>query len=144
MRDIVKFAPEYSYIVIILRDFTVHCVMVYFIVRVNKRESNIKSELAKQDSPHDLQELKTVLNSCRPLMCFSNYLEEEKPEHMVLLEYVKVYETIQDRERDLDYLTIQKAESMAKIESYQSDDSSNKNEIEYWNNTIAEFEKRED
>ena len=85
-----------------------------------------------------------MLNSCRPLMCFSNYLEEEKPEHIVLLEYVKVYETIQDRERDLDYLTIQKAESMAKIESYQSDESSNKYEIEYWNNTIAEFEKRED
>lgn len=37
-----------------LRDFVVHCVMIYFIVRVNKRESDIKVEMAKQDSPHDL------------------------------------------------------------------------------------------
>ena len=36
------------------RDFVVHCAMVYFIVVVNKRESNIKAELAKEDSPHDL------------------------------------------------------------------------------------------
>ena len=103
-RWIIEYAPEFSYIVIILRDFTVHIVMVYFIIRVNKRESNIKVELAKQDSPHDLQELKTVLNSCRPLMSFSNYLDEQKPEHIVLLDYVKVYETIKDKESELDYL----------------------------------------
>ena len=47
LRYIVKYAPEYSYITIILRDFVVHCVMVYFIVKVNRRELNIKNELAR-------------------------------------------------------------------------------------------------
>lgn len=97
--------------------------MVYFIVRVNRRESNIKAELAKEDSPHDLQELKTVLNSCRPLMCFSSYLEEEKPSHMILLEYIKMYETIKDKESDLDYLSIQKTEAQAKINTVRSTES---------------------
>ena len=96
---------------IILRDFVVHCIMVYFIVRVNKRESNIKTELAKDDSPHDLQELKTLLNSCRPLMCFSSYLETNKPNHLVLLEYIKVYETIKDKNSELDYLHQEKSEA---------------------------------
>ena len=98
------YAPLCSYIVIILRDFIVHCVMVYFIVRVNRRESSIKNELARQDTTYDLQELKTLLNSYRPLMAFSAYLEKEKPEHMVLLDYIKLYETIKDKESDLDYL----------------------------------------
>ena len=37
-------------------------------------------------------------------MSFSNYLDEQKPEHIVLLDYVKVYETIKDKESELDYL----------------------------------------
>ena len=96
--------------------------MVYFIIRVNKRESNIKVELAKQDSPHDLQELKTVLNSCRPLMSFSNYLDEQKPEHIVLLDYVKVYETIKDKESELDYLYRKKTNAMDQMDSFEYDD----------------------
>lgn len=54
LRHLIVYAPLYSYIVIITRDFLVHCVMVFFIIRVNKRESNIQAELAKTDSMHDL------------------------------------------------------------------------------------------
>lgn len=104
VKYIIKYSSLASYVVIMLRDFIVHCVMIYFIMRVNKRESNIKVELEKQDSPHDLQELKTVLNSCRPLMCFSNYLESEKENHVVLLDYIKTYETIKDKETELEYI----------------------------------------
>ena len=86
----------FSYIVIILRDFVTHCSMVYFIFSVNRREDNIKSELEKDDSPHDLHELKTVLNSCRPLICFSSWLEENRQAHIVLLEYIKSFETIKE------------------------------------------------
>lgn len=139
MQTIVKFAPEFSYIVIILRDFTVHCVMVYFIVRVNRRESNIKAELAKEDSPHDLQELKTVLNSCRPLMCFSNYLDTEKPDHLVLLEYVKVYETIKDKEIDLENLLVQKADAYALTDELGESDP----QLDRVKVTIAEIENDE-
>ena len=98
---VVKYAPEMSYIVIILRDFVVHCVMVYFIFSVMRRESNIKAQIAKSDSKHDLQELKTVLDSCRPLMCFNDYLESNKPCHTILLDYIKIYETLKDKEIDL-------------------------------------------
>ena len=38
LNNLIKYAPEFSYITIILRDFAVHCVMIYFIIRVNKRE----------------------------------------------------------------------------------------------------------
>jgi len=41
LRHLIIYAPLYSYVVIITRDFLVHCVMVFFIIRVNKRESNI-------------------------------------------------------------------------------------------------------
>ena len=41
LAGLVNYAPMFSYITIIARDFTVHCVMVYFIVRVNRRESKI-------------------------------------------------------------------------------------------------------
>ena len=56
--------------------------MVYFIVIVNRREDNIKNELERDDTPHDLGGLSTVLNSCRPLMCFSAYLETYKPDYL--------------------------------------------------------------
>ena len=92
LQTLVKYSPLASYVVIITRDFVVHCAMVFFIVRVNKREMNIKREMEREDSLHDLQELKTVLNSCRPLMSFSSYIETEKPAHMCLLEYIKEYE----------------------------------------------------
>ena len=75
--------------------------MIYFIFAVNKREDNIKNELARDDSPHDLKELKTVLNSCRPLMSFSAYLDTFKESHFFLLEYIKMYEQIKDLELDL-------------------------------------------
>ena len=104
VRDLIKYAPLASYITIMCRDFVVHCVMVYFIWRVNKRETNIKAELAKGDSPHDLHELKTVLNSCRPLMCFNNFLESKKPNHVILLEFIKIFETIRDKETELEYI----------------------------------------
>lgn len=93
-RRLITYAPMASYIVIITRDFCVHCVMVYFIVSVNRRESNIKAEIAKSDSKHDLHELKTVLNSCRPLMSFNDYLENNKPSHTILLDYIKLFETL--------------------------------------------------
>ena len=38
---------------------------------------------------------------------------------MILLEYIKMYETIQDKESDLDYLNIQKAEEEAKLSRAQ-------------------------
>ena len=91
-----KYSSLFSYIVIILRDFVTHCCMVYFIFVVNRREDDIKWELEKDDSPHDLHELKTVLNSCRPLICFSSWLENNKQTHMVLLEYIKSFETIKE------------------------------------------------
>jgi hypothetical protein len=50
----IKYAPEASYIVIMTRDFFVISVMVYFIVRVNKPETNIKVEMAKTDTEYDL------------------------------------------------------------------------------------------
>ncbi len=54
LQHLIIYAPLYSYVVIIVRDFLVHCVMVFFIIRVNKRESNIQAELAKGDTMHDL------------------------------------------------------------------------------------------
>ena len=98
-------ASEFSYFVIMMRDLSVTCVIVFFIIQVNKRESNIKNEIAKTDSKHDLQELKTVLNSCRPLICFNIYLDRHKPNHVFLLEFIKLYETLKDKENDLDYIS---------------------------------------
>lgn len=57
-------------------------------------------------------------------MCFSNYLEMKKPSHLILLEYIKVYETIKDKESELDYLTIQKAEAEAQINSVRASEYS--------------------
>lgn len=88
LKGIIEYSGLASYMIIISRDFVTHCVMVYFVIRVNRRESNIKAELAKTDSKHDLAELKTVLNSCRPLMCFSNFLNENKPDHLALLDFI--------------------------------------------------------
>ena len=96
-----SYSSMFSYIVIIMRDFVTHCCMVYFIYAVNRREDNIKSELEKDDSPLDLQELKTVLNSCRPLMSFNGWLEENKPEYLVLLDYIKTFETLKEQILDL-------------------------------------------
>ena len=90
------------------RDFIVHCVMVYFIVKVNIRETNIKAELEREDTHHDLHELKTVLNSCRPRMCFENYLDENKQDHVILLDYVKLYLKIEDYEAELVHIQQQK------------------------------------
>ena len=115
-----EYAPLFSYVIIIMRDFATHCVMVYFIVRVNRRESNIKNELERDDSPHDLQELKTVLNSCRPLMVFSGYLDEKKPDHLRLLEYIKVYETIKELEIELNDLESRKQEAEEKLQDLYS------------------------
>jgi len=50
----VEHASEFSYYVIMIRDLSVTCVIVYFIVQVNKRESSIKNEIARTDSKHDL------------------------------------------------------------------------------------------
>lgn len=103
--DVTKFLAKYSdllsYIVIVCRDFTTHVCMIYFIYTVNRREDTIKNELAKGDSLHDVQELKTVLNSCRPLMSFSAYLYDKKNDHICLFEYIKLYDTLQDRILDL-------------------------------------------
>ena len=52
-------------------------------------------------------------------MAFSSHLEDQRPDHMILLEYIKMYETIQDKESDLDYLNIQKAEEEAKLSRAQ-------------------------
>ena len=38
---LVKYSNLFSYIIIITRDLMTTCVMVYFIVKVNRRESNI-------------------------------------------------------------------------------------------------------
>ena len=51
---LVKQASEFRYYVIMIRDLSVTCVIVYFIIKVNKRESSIKNEIARTDSKHDL------------------------------------------------------------------------------------------
>ena len=51
---LVEHASEFSYCVIMIRDLSVTCVIVYFIIQVNKRESSIKNEIARTDSKHDL------------------------------------------------------------------------------------------
>jgi len=96
-----RYSAVCSYVVIIMRDFVTHCCMLYFIMSVNRREDNIKTELSKDDSPHDLQELKTVLNSCRPLMSFSSWIEDNKQCHLYLLDYIKQFETIKEQTLDL-------------------------------------------
>lgn len=114
---LISHAPLFSYVTIITRDFATHLVMVYFIVKVNRRESNIKAELEREDSPHDLLELKTVLNSCRPLMSFGSYLEDKKPNHLVLLEYIKIYETIREKVIDLEDLQSKRSQAESVMQS---------------------------
>lgn len=122
MRTLIRYSSEASYIVIIIRDFCVHCVMVYFIVSVNRRESNIKAEISKSDSKHDLHELKTVLNSCRPLMAFNDYLEANKPSHTILLDYIKLYETLKDKEIDLSELQKEKMRTEEHLQQIYNDE----------------------
>ena len=60
---------------------------------------------------------------------------------MILLEYIKVYETIKDKESDLDYLSIQKTEAQAKINTVRSTES--EDEMEQVKATIADIENTE-
>ena len=91
----------FAYITIVVRDLTTFFCMLYFMFRVNRRENNIQTELSKDDSPHDCQEFKTMLNSCRPLICFSGYIEKKKPEFICLLDYIKAHDTIEYYEIEL-------------------------------------------
>ena len=53
-------------------------------------------------------------------MCFSTYLEEEKKEHIHLLEFIKVYETLRDNENTLYQLVETKDECEAALQSVDS------------------------
>lgn len=53
-------------------------------------------------------------------MAFHSYLEKEKPEHIVLLDYVKLFETIKDKESDLSYLQVKREEAEAELANLQS------------------------
>ena len=133
-----NYASLFSYIVIVTRDFVTHCCMIYFITVVNRREDNIKNELEKDDSPHDLKELKTVLNSCRPLMSFSGYLEVQKPDHICLLDYIKAYETIKEHHLDLKDLEEEKLRAEATLQELDGPACAKKSVLD---NMIASIEK---
>jgi hypothetical protein len=44
-------------------------------------------------------------------MCFNSYLENHKPRHTFLLEFIKLYETLKDRENELYYINEQKTKA---------------------------------
>lgn len=104
-----KYSGLLSYIAIIVRDFATNFCMIYYIISVNRREDNIRNELEKDDSPHDLQELKTVLNSCRPFMSFETYVATHKADYICLLDYIRGYEVYKEQLLDLKDLEEKKA-----------------------------------
>ena len=63
---------------IILRDFAILSITIYFLMVVNKRENSIKTVLAKKDTVLDLMDLETVLSSVTPIIAFTNYIDEKR------------------------------------------------------------------
>ena len=63
---------------IILRDFAILTITIYFLMVVNKRENSIKTVLAKKDTVLDLMDLETVLSSVTPIIAFTNYIDEKR------------------------------------------------------------------
>ena len=84
------------------------------------------------------------MNSCRPLMCFSSYLELNKPNHLVLLEYIKVYETIKDKNSELDYLHQEKNEVKSFLtQAERQKELSRQSEVDQAYATVAFIENNE-
>ena len=85
----VYLAQLWTYITIVLRDFVILSITIYFLIVVNKRENDIKTVLAKKDTVLDLMDLETVLSSVTPIIAFTNYIDDKRGELSPLLRFVK-------------------------------------------------------
>ena len=85
----VYLAQLWTYITIVLRDFIILLITIYFLIVVNKRENDIKTVLAKKDTVLDLMDLETVLSSVTPIIAFTNYIDDKREELSPLLRFVK-------------------------------------------------------
>ena len=80
------------------------------------------------------------MNSCRPLMCFTTFLENNKPEHIQLLEYIKLYEQIKEKQIDLEEYEKKKSEVETQLQELFMSSTRDK-EVNQMTETIARFEE---
>ena len=94
-------ATIWAYCCIILRDTLILCITTYFLVRVNRRENNLKVVLAKKDSVLDLLDLESVLGSVTPMIAFSKYIDEQYPDYSAMLRFIKLSKIFEQLYEDL-------------------------------------------
>jgi len=90
-----------TYCTILGRDLAALAITVIFLVRVGRRENSLKEQLVKGEGTLDAIDLYTVLDSVTPLMAFSKYLEDYKPNYLHLLRFIKMVEIFEEQLKEV-------------------------------------------
>ena len=99
-----------TYWTIFGRDLASLAITVTFLIRVGRRENSLKEQLVKGEGILDAMDLYTVLDSVTPLMAFSKYLEEKKPNHQHLLRFIKMVEIFEEQLKEVNEIKNKLAE----------------------------------
>ena len=96
----IGFSYFWTYVIIVIRDLSILVITVYFLISVNRRETDLQTVLAKKDTVLDLMELDSVLCSVTPMIAFQKYIDEKQQGYSALLKFVKIsklyFEQVED------------------------------------------------